>query len=152
MNLVLERNANAINDPTEPLAKSTGIYVTPPIDESFWLMRVRVSDKQAVVLFPKFGVFGIGFQVETDWNTNLSANAPALEIYQHIKRNKGDESIPDGRCVEAILMLQAAVLEMKQASAVQNLKATNDVERRLQICASYLRSTGAWRLAEAMNL
>lgn len=87
-----------------------GIVVTPPIDEDFWLFRVPVSDKQALVLFPKFTIYGIGFQVEeADWNTNLPYGEWPERIYAHIEHNKGDDSIPDERCVRAIEMLQEAL-------------------------------------------
>lgn len=91
---------------------SPGVLITPPIDESFWLMRVPVSDKQAIVCFPKFGVIGIGFQHEEDWNTNLPSSCPAVQIYNHIKHNKGDDSISDASCIQAIELLQQAITQV----------------------------------------
>jgi hypothetical protein len=82
------------------------ILVTPPIGEDFWLMRVRLSDKQAIVAFPKFTTIGCGFQREEDWNTNLPLGCTSEEIYNHIKRNKGDDGIPEADCVRAIDMLR----------------------------------------------
>src|SRR6185503_21383701 len=91
---------------------SPRVLITPAISPEFWLWRVKVSDKQAVVAFPKFGVIGIGFQIEdADWNTNLPSNTPANEIFDHIKHNKGDEGIPDNLCIEAIELLQKAIKE-----------------------------------------
>lgn len=84
------------------------IMMTPPIDEDYWLFRVGVSDNQAIICFPKFCTFGIGFQFEEDWNTNLPYNCDTMEIYEHIKHNKGDEKIPDAVCIEAIKMVQDA--------------------------------------------
>lgn len=85
------------------------LMITPPIDEEFWRYRVAVSDRQAVVGFPKFMTIGIGFQVEdADWNTNLPYTSNAEMIFQHIKHNKGDDTIPDDLCLEAIRMIQAA--------------------------------------------
>lgn len=84
------------------------IMITPPIDDGYWLFRVAVSDIQAIVCFPKFGTFGIGFQIEEDWNTNLPYLCDTEKIYNHIKHNKGDDKISDAVCVEAIKMLQDA--------------------------------------------
>ena len=86
-----------------------GIMITPPIDEEFWIMRVKLSERQAVVCFPKFGTIGIGFQHEKNWNTNLPYSTPAPEIFDHIKDNKGDQTIGDADCVAAIEALQAAI-------------------------------------------
>lgn len=80
--------------------------LTPAIGEDYWILRVPVSENQAVVAFPKFGVVGIGFQQEEDWNTNLPSSCSAEEIYEHIEHNKGDETIPIARCVQAIRMIQ----------------------------------------------
>lgn len=83
------------------------VMVTPPIDEDYWLMRVRVSDRQSIIGFPKFGTIGIGFAIEEDWNTNLPYQCDAQEIYRHIQHNKGDPKIPKARCIEAIAMIQS---------------------------------------------
>jgi hypothetical protein len=84
------------------------IMVTPPIDADYWLFRVYVSDSQAVICFPKFGTFGIGFQFEEDWNTNLPYTCDTMKIYNHIKHNKGSDKISDEVCIEAIKVLQDA--------------------------------------------
>lgn len=90
------------------------VLITPAIGGDFWLWRVAVSDKQAVVAFPKFGVIGIGFQTEgEDWNTNLPSGCSVIEIFEHIKCNKGDDRIPDERCLEAIKLLQEAIKATK---------------------------------------
>lgn len=107
--------------PTQPILKlSDGAIamVTPPIDEDYWLFRVKLSDNQAVVAFPKFGTFGIGFQHEDDWNTNLPYSCPAAEIWDHIKHNKGDDSIPDCQVVAAIIMLQDTIRNLKREAGV----------------------------------
>lgn len=83
--------------------------LTPPIDEDYWTYRVRLSDKQAVVGFPKFGTVGIGFAVEDyDWNVNLPYQSGTEEIFQHIQKNKGDDAISDDDVREAIRMVQRA--------------------------------------------
>lgn len=83
-----------------------GVMITPPIDEDFWIIRVPLSEKQAIVTFPKFGCFAVAFQKEEDWNTNLPHTCDAGEIYEHIKHNKGDDSIKDEDCLEAIRIIQ----------------------------------------------
>ncbi len=91
-----------------------GILITPAIDDDYWLFRVPLSAKQAIVCFPKFMTVGIGFQHETDWNTNLPYTCAAREIFEHIKDNRGDDSIPDAECIAAIEALQGVI---KQALA-----------------------------------
>jgi hypothetical protein len=110
--LTVERNASALSSPVLKVGNTT-VLVTPAIGEDFWLLRVKVSETQALVLFPKFGVYGIGFALETDWNTNLPSTLPAERIYAHIAHNKGDKAIPKKRCLQAIEMLQAALAELK---------------------------------------
>lgn len=80
MNLEIQINPRAIKDPTRALA-GKGILLCPPIDEDFWLYRVPVSERQAIVGFPKFCVIGIGFQHEEDWNRNLPSSCDAVIIY-----------------------------------------------------------------------
>ena len=83
------------------------------LGSDYWIMRVPLSDKQAVVAFPKFTTVGIGFQYEDDdWNVNLPYQCEAREIYNHIRRNKGDDSIPDESCVKAIEMLKVTISQM----------------------------------------
>lgn len=89
------------------------LMVTPPIDEDYWLLRVRLNGTQAIVGFPKFGTIGVGFQREEDWNTNLPYSCGAMEIFEHISHNKGDDAIADDDCIAAIeLVRQAAELYM----------------------------------------
>lgn len=92
-----------------------GLLITPPIDEAFWMMRVPLSDTQAIVCFPKFGIIGVGFQHEEDWNTNLPWTSKAEDIFEHISHNKGDDSINDADCVEAIKLIQSALRELEAA-------------------------------------
>ncbi len=80
--------------------------ITPPINEDYWQYRVRLSDTQAIVGFPKFGTIGIGFAQEEDWNTNFPYTAGADETYEHIAHNKGDDSITREDCIAAIRMIQ----------------------------------------------
>lgn len=81
---------------------------TPPITEDYWEYRVRLSEMQAIVGFPKFGTIGIGFAKETDWNTNLPFNMPAGDIFRHIKHNKGSAEIKVADCLTAIEMIRSA--------------------------------------------
>ena len=106
MKLVLEQNAKAL---AEPIIAGGRVLMTPPLDEDFWLFRVKVGKGQAVVAFPKFTTLGIGFAKEENWNTNLPYTCDTEEIYAHIACNKGDGRIPKARCIEAIAMLQEAV-------------------------------------------
>jgi hypothetical protein len=96
-------------------AKVGFAQITPPIDEGYWTYRVRLSDAQAIVGFPKFGMVGIGFALEEDWNTNLPSGCSAEEIYEHIAHNKGDDLITREDCVAAIRMIQEAVAADREA-------------------------------------
>lgn len=87
------------------------VMMTPEIGPEYWEYRVMLTETQAVVGFPKFSTIGIGFAVETDWNTNLPYGVSTEEIFDHIAHNKGDDSIPDERVLEAIKLIQAAATE-----------------------------------------
>lgn len=78
MELVLERKEEHDNPPIGGV-----IMITPALNEDYWAYRVRLSEKQAIVGFPKFGTIGIGFAVEDDdWNTNLPySGCSAEEIF-----------------------------------------------------------------------
>lgn len=84
------------------------VSLTPAISEDYWTYRVRLTDAQAIVGFPKFFTIGIGFAVEDDWNTNLPYTCTAEEIYEHIEHNRGDASITREDCITAIRMIQEA--------------------------------------------
>lgn len=88
-----------------------GMMITPKIGEDYWSHRVRLSEGQAIVAFPKFVTIGVGFAVETDWNTNLPWTCETQQIFDHISHNKGDDSISDADCVEAIRLIQEAIRE-----------------------------------------
>lgn len=105
------------------------VMLTPPISEDYWSYRVRVADGQAIVAFPKFGVIGIGFAVEEDWNTNLPSDCSAEEIYDHIEHNRGDESITRETCVAAIRMIQDAIAaaSAKQVAAHKVVVAAGEL-------------------------
>ena len=113
MDLVLERKEQADESPVEGVP---GLMVTPRVGaDDYWLYRVKLSPRQAVVGFPKFGVIGIGFAVEeVDWNTNLPAAVPAERLLAHILKNKrvvGDVEISDDDVLAAIKLIQGAALE-----------------------------------------
>ncbi len=92
------------------LPQGVKVMVTPNIDKDYWMMRVPVSRKQAIVCFEKFCTVGVGFQIEDDdWNVNLPWRCDAEMIYDHIKCNKGQKHITRAKCIEAIELLQAAI-------------------------------------------
>lgn len=107
MELQLERRP----DPEDQGHVAPGVMVTPAIDEEYWSYRVKLSEDQAIIGFPKFTTIGIGFAKEEDWNTNLPYEVEPEVIYAHIEHNKGDDSISDRDCLAAIEMIQAAVIE-----------------------------------------
>jgi hypothetical protein len=109
MDLQLQINSDDIQDPAIFEDGNNLLMVTPPVgDMDYWLFKVMVSDKQSIIGFPKFMQIGIGFQLEEDWNSNLPSTSSAEEIFNHISHNKGDDAIPDERCIEAIKLIQEA--------------------------------------------
>lgn len=108
MELTLERRNQ---QDKSPILGGGMAVMTPPIDEDYWAYRVRLSDKQAIVGFPKFSTIGIGFAVEEDWNTNFPYTVDTEETFQHIKHNKGDEAISDDDVRAAIALVQQAARE-----------------------------------------
>lgn len=107
MKLNVEINTKFLKGKDTLKVGNTVIMYTPPLNEDYWIIRVKVSDTQAIVGFPKFGLVGIGFAVEdADWNTNLPSGCEANQIFNHIKENKGDDLIPDERCIKAIRLVQ----------------------------------------------
>lgn len=84
------------------------LMITPRIDDEYWTYRVRLTERQAILGFPKFLTIGIGFAVEDDWNTNLPYTSGTEEIYDHISHNAGDPAITRQACLEAIRLVQAA--------------------------------------------
>ncbi len=102
---------------TTPELRTPGggvVMMTPAIDEDYWSYRVVLSERQAIIGFPKFSTIGIGFAVEEDWNTNLPYTVDAEKIFDHISHNKGDDNIPDAHCFQAILLIQDAVREDRE--------------------------------------
>jgi hypothetical protein len=87
--------------------------LTPSLGEDYWAYRVRLSETQAIVGFPKFTTIGIGFAQEEDWNTNLPYTCGAEEIYDHIAHNKGDDGISREDCLTAIRMIQEAATKAR---------------------------------------
>lgn len=104
--LVLERK-----DQADESLKAPGLMMTPNLDEDYWTYRVRLTDTQAVLGFPKFTTIGIGFAQEEDWNTNLPYQAEARQILAHIIHNKGDDSISDEDVLAAIKLIQQAAIK-----------------------------------------
>jgi len=90
------------------------VMITPPIGEDYWCLRVKLTNKQSIIGFTKFSTIGIGFAVETDWNTNLPYQCDTEEIYNHIEHNRGDSKITKAMCLEAIKMIQTASKKMKE--------------------------------------
>lgn len=114
--LVVEVNAK-FTPVRDTIVKADGgvVIFTPPINEDFWLYRVKLKHGQAILAFPKFGMIGCGFAKEIDWNTNLPIDCPAEEIFAHIKHNKRYKDISSGSCIEAIKLIQEVVRERKTA-------------------------------------
>lgn len=96
------------------LGSGVSLEFTPPLDEDYWLFRVKLFEDQAIVGFPKFGTIGIGFAQEDDWNTNLPYTQDAAQIYDHIKHNKAHDEISDEDCLAAIRLIQEAAKSLEK--------------------------------------
>jgi hypothetical protein len=139
--LVLERK----NQP-DGTVHIGAMSMTPAINEDYWEYRVRLSDKQAIVGFPKFTTIGIGFAVEEDWNTNLPFTTGTDEIVQHILHNKGDDAIADSDVREAVRLVQDAAWDDSGASKLL------DVIDRMAQDPAYISSEYAQRVISAMRV
>jgi len=95
-------------DPNVIKVKGETVYASPHGGANNWLFRVKVSDAQAVIGFRKHFTIGIGFMAETDKNTNSPYECATDYIYDHIRVNKGDDLIPDERCIKAIRLIRTA--------------------------------------------
>ena len=103
---IVEVNSNFVNESPNFECGNLIISVTPPIDENYWLFRVKLYKDQSIVAFPKFFTIGIGFAKEKACNTNLPFSTDADEIFNHIKYNKKYKKITKKQCIEAIKLIQ----------------------------------------------
>ena len=93
------------------------VLTTPPINEKYWLFRVKLYKDQAIIGFPKFGTIGIGFAIEdADWNTNLPFSYSAKVIYDHISENKKYEEISQNDALQAINLIKEMCKTFDNAS------------------------------------
>ena len=109
----IEANSNTLKH-VDP---HPNVMITPALDEDFWLFRAPLTDKNAIVCLPKFGTIGIGFQHEEDWNTNLPWTCDTKEIFDHIEHNRGDETITEDMCIEAIDEIKGAIERSRAVSS-----------------------------------
>ena len=105
---MLEFNKNDVKEDGLFFGENTALMISPQISEEYWTFRIKLYRKQALVAFPKFMTYGIGFAQEAGWNTNLPYTSPAEEIYEHIEYNKKYKEIKKSDCIKAIEMLQEA--------------------------------------------
>jgi hypothetical protein len=84
------------------------IMFTPAINQDYYIMRVVLYKDQALVAFPKFSLIGVGFAIESDWNTNLPYQTETERLYEHIKVNKKYRAITKQTCLEGLKLLQEA--------------------------------------------
>lgn len=138
--LVLERRGQ--QDRTVHIG---AMAMTPPIDEEYWAYRVRLTEKQAIVGFPKFSTIGIGFAQEEDWNTNLPFTCGTDEIVKHILHNKGDDAITDEEVRRAVAMVQDAAWDDHGPSKLL------DVIDRMARDPEYIKDYYAQRVVTAMR-
>jgi hypothetical protein len=107
---VLEHNTGYVSNAMMEGIGFRGLAITPLAlgDNEYWVFRVKLTEEQSIIAFPKFFTLGIGFAKERDWNTNLPYTSETEKIYNHIKHNKGNAKIKKADCIEAIKLLQQA--------------------------------------------
>jgi len=96
-----------------------GAELTPMVGPDYWCWRVRLTETQAVVAFPKFSTIGIGFQQEEDWNTNLPHTSYADEIADHIFHNAGDPTITKEAVSRAIQLIREDIVRCALAEVAR---------------------------------
>lgn len=99
---------------------SSIIAITPPIDENYWIFRVKLFKDQSIVAFPKFFTIGVGFAQEYDWNTNLPYKQSAEALYAHISHNKKYKEITKKQCIEAIEKIKEACEQFEKQKEAAN--------------------------------
>lgn|SRR5271156_3715464 len=104
--IVIEVNASFVKAEDEFVAKGIPVLITPPLDEEYFIARVKLFRNQAVQVFPKFGTIGCGFSQEEDWNTNLPIACAAEKTAKHIWHNRKYKKITRKQVVQAITALQ----------------------------------------------
>lgn len=86
-----------------------------PLDGYFndWLFRVKVSDGQAVIGYPRLSTIGVGFAVESDDDFGVDApyDLGVEEIWAAIRVNAG--GVPEGLAVQAIRIVADAAAEAR---------------------------------------
>lgn len=112
--LMLLRRIDVADDTMIDFGGGVSIGIGRGGDEDYWAYRVQLTDKQAVIGFPKFGTIGVGFLRENDdWNSNLPYSSPVVMIADHIRRNRfvDGEDIPRANVERALTMIRDAVGE-----------------------------------------
>lgn len=129
----------------------TNLYVSHGSDGN-WSYRVKLTKKQSIIGFKKFGTVGIGFSEEVDGNTNLPISCSTEEIYNHIKENKGDKKIRKEHCLKAINLIKDARLRDLMDDTISKLNMSNmSDEKRLAILSTYLRQSGSHEIANVYD-
>jgi hypothetical protein len=110
--IVIEVNSSFVKAEDEFVAKGgITVSITPPLDEDYFIARIKLHRDQAVQVFPKFGTVGCGFAKEKDWNTNLPIACAAEKIADHILHNKKYKKITRWQVIKAIRALQDFCVE-----------------------------------------
>jgi hypothetical protein len=102
------------------------IMFTPAINKEYYIMRVNLYKDQSLVAFPKFGLIGIGFAQESDWNTNLPYQTDIEYLYKHIRCNKKYKAITKQMCLEGLKLLQEACLKYEFQEMCKQHKAEKE--------------------------
>ena len=137
--LVLEKRRQNKTEEEKGIIAGGMIAATPILSDDYWNYRVVLSNSQALIGFEKFGTIGIGFAIEEDWNTNLPYTSDAKRIFDHIKHNKHDPSIPDNDVIKAIKMIQEAVNEDRPVRHFLLFKVKGSKPKEFVVGKSYLK-------------
>jgi hypothetical protein len=117
------------------------VLITSPINKDYWVFRVKLTKDQSVIAFPKFCTMGIGFAIESDWNTNLPYDCTAKEIADHIWVNKKYKTITKSILIEAIEILIKACTYYKTREYKKEIIGTaEEAENYIQNMFKFVNS------------
>lgn len=80
--------------------------------DDYWAYRVDLSDKQALIGFPKHGTIGVDFLHNHGQDLPYSVNPERLaDFFSRGRLLGGDETMPRANVIHAIKMIREAVVE-----------------------------------------
>ncbi len=108
MKLNIETNARNCLDVQLRLPSDAQLMITAPLREGCWLFRIVIAPNVVLTAVPVFGGINICLQTKPAGEVFMPSESSAKEIRQKFC-SRIKTSVPDGKWVEAVKMLQAAI-------------------------------------------